>query len=54
MSLTKNIVFHERYKLIVLKLHLSRHLQRDGRMVIHFIAEHLVILARQITSSELL
>jgi hypothetical protein len=37
IHLTKNPVFHERSKHAALKLHLSRHLQRDGRMALEFI-----------------
>jgi hypothetical protein len=43
IHLTKNPVFHERSKHAALKLHLSRHLQRDGRMSIQFIPTHLQV-----------
>jgi hypothetical protein len=37
IHLTKNPVFHEKSKHIALKLHLSRHLQRDGQMSLQFV-----------------
>jgi hypothetical protein len=37
IHLTKNPIFHERSRHIAIKLHLSRHLQRDGRMAIQFV-----------------
>jgi hypothetical protein len=43
IHLTKNPVFHERSKHAALKLHLSRHLQRDGRMSVQFIATRLQV-----------
>jgi hypothetical protein len=37
INLTKNPVFHERSKHVALKLHMSRHLQRDGRMAVQYL-----------------
>jgi hypothetical protein len=37
IHVTKNPVFHERMKHVGLKHHLSRHLQRDGRMSLQYI-----------------
>jgi hypothetical protein len=43
IHLTKNPVFHERSKHAALKLHLSRHLQRDGRMSIQYLPTNLQV-----------
>jgi hypothetical protein len=43
IHLTKNPVFHERSKHAALKLHLSRHLQRDGRMSLQYISTKLQV-----------
>jgi hypothetical protein len=37
IHLTHNPVFHERSRHIALKLHMSRHLQRDGRMALQYV-----------------